>query len=87
LLLASTGAVTALPLLAFAAAAATVPLSRLGVLFYLNPTLQLIVGVAVKHEPLGAARLVGFGLVWVALVLFTADSATHRRQQFALAPT
>jgi chloramphenicol-sensitive protein RarD len=84
LLLASTGAVTALPLIAFAAAAASVPLSRLGVLFYLNPTLQLIVGVAVRHEPLGGARLAGFGLVWAALLLFTADSATRRRRQLAL---
>ena len=80
LLLASTGAVTALPLLAFAAAVAVVPLSRLGVLFYLNPTLQLIVGVAIRHEPLGKARLVGFGLVWVALLLFTADGARHRHR-------
>jgi chloramphenicol-sensitive protein RarD len=84
LMLASTGVVTALPLLAFAAAAATVPLSRLGVLFYLNPTLQLFVGVVVRHEPLGTTRLAGFGLVWVALALFTADTATNRRRQLAL---
>ena len=78
LLLASTGAVTALPLMAFAAAVAAVPLSRLGVLFYLNPTLQLIIGVAVKHEPLGAARLAGFALVWVALIVFTVDSVVSK---------
>jgi len=84
-LLASTGAVTAVPLLAFAAAAAVVPLSRLGVVFYLNPTLQFLVGVVVRHEPLSAVRMVGFGLVWIALVVFTADGlGRQRRQQLAL---
>jgi chloramphenicol-sensitive protein RarD len=85
LLLASTGAVTALPLLAFAAASAAVPLSRLGVLFYLNPTLQFLVGVLVRHEPISSGRLVGFVLVWLALVVFTVDSATRRRRDLAFA--
>jgi chloramphenicol-sensitive protein RarD len=85
LLLVSSGAVTALPLLAFAAAAAAVPLSRLGVLFYLNPTLQFLVGVLVRHEPVSAGRLAGFVLVWLALVVFTIDSATRRRRDLAFA--
>jgi chloramphenicol-sensitive protein RarD len=84
LLLASTGAVTALPLLAFAAAVAAAPLTRLGILFYLNPTLQFLVGAVVRHEPISAGRLAGFILVWVALVVFTVDSATSRRRQLAL---
>jgi chloramphenicol-sensitive protein RarD len=84
LLLASTGAVTALPLLAFAAAAAAVPLSRLGLLFYLNPTLQFLIGAFVRHEPISPARLVGFALVWLALAVFTVDSATRRRRDLAL---
>jgi len=84
-MLASSGVVTAVPLLLFAAAAASVPLSRLGVFFYLNPTLQFLVGVLIQHEPVTTARLVGFGLVWVALVVFTADSvANHRQRQLAL---
>ena len=84
LLLAGAGVVTAVPLLAFAAAAAAVPLSRLGLLQYLTPTLQFLLGVLLRHEPLPAGRLVGFVLVWCALAMFTADSATHRRRQLAL---
>jgi chloramphenicol-sensitive protein RarD len=84
LLLASTGAVTALPLLAFAAAVAAAPLTRLGILFYLNPTLQFLVGALVRHEPISAGRLAGFILVWIALVVFTVDSATSRRRHLVL---
>ena len=69
-LLASSGVVTMVPLLLFAAAAPLVPLSQLGLLQYLTPTIQFIIGVTVRHEPLPAVRLVGFALVWVALVLF-----------------
>jgi len=80
-----TGPATAVPLLLFAGAAARVPLSQLGVLFYLNPTMQFLIGVLVKHEPLSTGRAVGFALVWVALIVFTADSLTHnRRRQIAL---
>jgi chloramphenicol-sensitive protein RarD len=85
LLLAAAGPVTAVPLLAFAGAAATVPLSRLGLLQYLTPTIQFLLGVFVRHEPFGAGRVAGFGLVWVALAVFTADSLGHRRRQLALA--
>jgi chloramphenicol-sensitive protein RarD len=85
LLLISTGAVTAIPLLMFAGAAAAIPLSQLGVLFYLNPTMQFLIGVFVAHEPLSSGRLVGFALVWVALAVFTADGLSrHRRRQMAL---
>ena len=85
LLLISSGPVTAVPLLLFAGAAARVPLSQLGVLFYLNPTMQFLIGVFIKHEPLSAGRLAGFILVWVALAVFTTDSVTnHRRRQLAL---
>ncbi len=84
LLLAGAGPVTAIPLLAFAGAAATVPLSRLGLLQYLTPTMQFLLGVFLRHEPLGAGRIAGFALVWVALVAFTADSLGHRRRQLAL---
>jgi len=84
LLLAGAGPVTALPLLAFAGAAAAVPLTRLGLMQYLTPTLQFLIGVLVRHEPLGAGRLVGFALVWVALVVFTVDTATRHRRQLEL---
>jgi chloramphenicol-sensitive protein RarD len=80
LLLASTGVVTAVPLLAFGAAANRIPLSTLGVLQYLAPTLQLLCGLLVTHEAFGLPQAVGFGLVWLALVLFTSDLVrSHRR--------
>ena len=78
LLLMSGGAVTAVPLMFFAAAAAVAPLTELGILFYVNPMLQFVVGVFVKHEPLGAGRLVGFVVVWIALVVFTLDSVMNK---------
>jgi chloramphenicol-sensitive protein RarD len=79
-LLASAGPVTALPLLLFAAAAPRVPLSRLGLLQYLTPTIQFLIGILVRHEPLGTGRLIGFILVWCALVIFTIDSTSGRRR-------
>jgi chloramphenicol-sensitive protein RarD len=79
LLLASAGLVTTLPLLAFGAAATRIPLTILGVLQYIAPTLQLLCGLLVTHEAFGAPQAVGFGLVWVALVLFTADLVRSHR--------
>jgi chloramphenicol-sensitive protein RarD len=73
LLLAATGIVTVIPLLLFAGAAPRIALSRLGLMQYLTPTIQFVIGVAVRHEPLSAGRLVGFCLVWLALGIFTAN--------------
>ena len=84
LLLISGGAVTAVPLLFYAAAVASAPLSQLGVLFYLNPTMQLLIGVFVRHEPLPASRLIGFVLVWIALAVFTVDGVTRHRRSLAM---
>ncbi|HVT19975.1 MAG TPA: EamA family transporter RarD [Mycobacteriales bacterium] len=75
-LLASAGAVTVVPLLLFAGAAPRMTLSRLGLMQYLTPTIQFVIGVTVRHEPLPAARLVGFCLVWLALGIFTANLVT-----------
>jgi chloramphenicol-sensitive protein RarD len=86
LLLASAGIATVVPLLFFAAAARRVPLSTMGLLQYLTPTLQLLCGVLFLGEHMPAARWAGFGLVWVALVLLTADSlAAARRRGVAAA--
>jgi chloramphenicol-sensitive protein RarD len=79
-LLAVTGVVTAVPLLFFGAAASRVPLITLGVLQYLAPTMQFLLGVLFFHEALGTARLLGFCLVWVALCVFTADLLSQRRR-------
>jgi chloramphenicol-sensitive protein RarD len=80
LLLVSAGVVTAIPLLSFGAAATRVPLSTLGVLQYIAPTLQLLCGLVVAHEAFGVAQAIGFGLVWVALALFTMDLVRAQRR-------
>ncbi|HST64483.1 MAG TPA: EamA family transporter RarD [Mycobacteriales bacterium] len=80
LLLIASGPITAIPLLFFAAAASRLPLSTVGLLQYLTPSLQFASGVLVFHEPLPAARLAGFALVWLALVVFTAESVRHSRR-------
>lgn len=82
LLLASAGVVTVVPLLLFASAASRVPLSTIGLLQYLTPTLQLLCGVLLLGEHMPGVRWVGFGLVWVALVVLTADTlVAHGRRQ------
>lgn len=75
-----TGVVTAVPLLLFAGAARRLPLSTIGLTQYLAPILQLAVGVAVLHEPMSTGRWVGFGLIWVALVLLTANALRQRQR-------
>lgn len=69
------GPITAVPLLSFAAGARRIPLSLVGILQYLGPSLQLALGVLVFHEPLPPAKLVGFGLIWLAVALFTLEGA------------
>ncbi|AVT31226.1 MULTISPECIES: EamA family transporter RarD [unclassified Plantactinospora] len=79
------GAATAIPLLMFAGAANRLSLTALGMLQYLAPILQLGFGVLVFHEPMPPARLAGFALVWLALVVFTADAIRNvRRSRTAL---
>jgi chloramphenicol-sensitive protein RarD len=85
LLLASTGLVTAVPLLLFAASTRRLPLSVIGLLQYLAPVLQFSVGVGIRHEPLPPAELVGFALVWVALIVLTVDGLRSQRRSSALA--
>ncbi|WP_375425563.1 EamA family transporter RarD [uncultured Friedmanniella sp.] len=85
LLLVATGAVTVLPLLCFAAAATRLPLSTLGVLQYLAPTLQFLLGITYFHEQMSPGRWVGFTLVWVALMIMTGHgihrAGVHRRSR------
>jgi chloramphenicol-sensitive protein RarD len=71
LLLAATGVVTVIPLLFFAASATRLPLSTLGLLQYLAPTLQFLLGILYFHEDMSTGRWVGFGLVWLALMLMS----------------
>lgn len=83
LLMISTGIATAVPLLLFAAAASRVPLSTIGLLQFLTPVLQLLIGVVVMGERVPASRWVGFALVWVALGILTLDmlGAAHRTRR------
>jgi chloramphenicol-sensitive protein RarD len=88
LLLASVGVATVVPLLFFAAAARRVPLSTIGLLQYLTPTLQLLCGVVLLGEGMSAPRWAGFALVWVALAVLTADTvraASRRRTEARMA--
>ena len=79
-----TGPITAVPLLLFGAAATRVSMTTLGLLNYIAPIMQFIVGVLVFHEAMSTMRWAGFGLVWLALVIFTWDSMNRRRQNIAL---
>lgn len=76
-----TGVVTAVPLMFFAAAARRVPLTQLGLLQYLAPMMQFILGLLVFDEPMPASRLAGFGLVWLALAIFTTDLLRRNRRE------
>lgn len=83
-LLVTAGVVTAVPLLLFGAAATRLPLTTLGILQYLTPILQLLLGVLVRHEPLPPARLAGFVLLWIGLIVYTWGSiARYRRTRVA----
>ena len=81
LLLIGTGVITCVPLLAFAAAARRLPLSVLGLLQYLTPTVQFLLGVLWFGEQMAPARWVGFALVWLALAVFTTDALRRARSQ------
>ncbi|WP_435859347.1 EamA family transporter RarD [Streptomyces tanashiensis] len=84
-LLAATGIVTAAPLVCFGAAAIRVPLSTLGLLQYLAPTFQFLLGVVYFHEEMPPERWAGFSLVWLALTILTWDALrTARRSRAAV---
>ena len=67
------GLVTIVPLLLFASAVRVVPLSTMGLLQFISPTIQLVLALGLYHEPFGGFRLVGFVAVWLALVVFAAQ--------------
>ncbi|MDO9457774.1 EamA family transporter RarD [Nocardioides sp.] len=85
LLLTTTGIVTAVPLILFGAAATRVPMVSLGLLQYLAPTIQFVLGLVVFSETMTSGRWVGFVLVWAALVVFTYEALRHRHRQLVLA--
>ncbi len=73
LLLIAAGPVTAVPLLLFAFGARRIPLSLIGILQYIGPTLQLLLGIWLYHEPFSNNKLIGFALIWMALGLYSAE--------------
>src|SRR6478736_3364350 len=78
-LLASTGLVTAVPLICFGAAAIRIPMTTLGLLQYLAPTIQFALGLVVFDEQMTTVKWIGFALVWLALAIFTVEALRHRR--------
>ena len=74
LLMVGAGVVTTVPLLLFASAARSVPLWVVGLLQYIAPTIQFLLGVFIYKEPFSHNQLIGFGIVWVALVIFLVEN-------------
>ena len=87
ILLVFSGVVTALPLLLFGRAARLIPLSLLGILQYIAPTVQFLLGVYLYQEPFSITRLVGFAMIWIALLIFSLEGFLYRRRKTAAATT
>jgi chloramphenicol-sensitive protein RarD len=79
LLLISAGVVTTIPLLMFASAARQIPLTVVGLLQYIAPTMQFLIGVFLYKEPFDRAHLIGFGVVWIALIIFWVENFIANR--------
>ncbi len=79
LFLAGSGIVTTIPLLMFASAAKQIPLTMVGILQYIAPTLQFLIGVFIYKEPFDQAHLIGFGIVWIALIVFWVENFVSNR--------
>jgi chloramphenicol-sensitive protein RarD len=74
LLLMAAGPVTAIPLLMFAYGARRIPLSLVGLLQYIGPSIQLLLGVWLYHEPFAGAKLIGFAMIWLGLALYSGEA-------------
>jgi len=85
-LLMGAGVVTAIPLLFFAAAARRIPLSLIGILQYIAPTIQLLIGIFIYHETFTLTRMVGFSFIWVALIMYTVEGIYQRRRRMRQMP-
>jgi chloramphenicol-sensitive protein RarD len=76
--MAGAGVVTTVPLLMFATAVRHVPLSMIGILQFISPTIQFFLGVFLYREPFSRGQLAGFGLVWAALAVFAVEGTVTR---------
>jgi chloramphenicol-sensitive protein RarD len=83
-LMTTAGIATVIPLLCFGAAAIRVTMVTIGLLQYIAPILQFLIGVFWYGEAMPASRWIGFTLVWIALMVFTVDAVHHRRRQLKL---
>jgi chloramphenicol-sensitive protein RarD len=81
ILIIAAGPITTLPLVLFAAAVRRIPLSAIGMLQFIAPTIQFLLGVLVYQEPFNQQRLVGFALVWSAVIVFGAEGMMRTRQR------
>jgi chloramphenicol-sensitive protein RarD len=79
LLLIGAGPITTIPLLLFASAAREIPLTILGLLQYIAPTLQFLIGVFIYKEPFNRSLLIGFGIIWLALIIFWVENYLSHR--------
>ena len=83
LALLAAGPITSVPLLLFAAGARRIPLSLAGVLQYISPTLQLLLGVLIWHEPFQPDKVLGYALIWLALLIYSVESLWVWRRRLA----
>ncbi|MBC8332098.1 MAG: EamA family transporter RarD [Anaerolineae bacterium] len=81
------GVATGLPLLWFGAAARQIPLSTLGLLQYIAPTLQFSIGVLLYGEDFSQARVIGFSIIWLALLIYSSEGFLHRRASLVAHPS
>jgi chloramphenicol-sensitive protein RarD len=79
------GAVTAIPLAAFAYGARMIRYSTIGIIQYVSPTMQFFLGVALYHEPFAGQRIIGFACIWLALIVYAGDGLWRSRKLAALA--
>ena len=86
ILLIGAGLVTTIPLLMFASAAKQIPLSIVGLLQYIAPTIQFLIGVFLYKEPFDQAHFIGFAIVWVALIIFAIEGYFARRVEIRTIP-
>jgi chloramphenicol-sensitive protein RarD len=84
LLMIGAGLVTTVPLLLFASAAQRIPLSTLGILQYINPTIAFLLGLFLFHEPFNLSLLIGFSIVWLALIIYWGENYLASRKARSL---
>ena len=85
MLMMGAGLITTVPLLMFASAVQRIPLFLVGILQFITPTLQFLIGVLIYREPFTTDKLIGFGMVWVALIIFSVEGFLAHRGQVAVA--